>query len=66
MYGDTSAPQLLQTRYRSGPLDMRDSQGYAAGDLRLDVYRNYGAEAATMSCKSSLKSRFASYTLRCR
>src|SRR4051794_9688624 len=23
MYGDTSAPQLLQTRYRSGPLDMR-------------------------------------------
>src|SRR4051812_35162488 len=24
MYGDTSAPQLLQTRYRSGPLDMRD------------------------------------------
>src|SRR4051794_31167532 len=24
MYGDTSAPQLLQTRERSGPLDMRD------------------------------------------
>src|SRR5690349_24559986 len=29
MYGDTSAPQLLQTRERSGPLDMRDLQGYA-------------------------------------
>ena len=46
---------------------MRGIQGYAAGDPGSKVlHTSYGAEAPTMSCKSSLKSRFASYTLRCR
>ena len=45
---------------------MRGDQVYAARASGWTPIRDYGAEASTMSCNSSLKSRFASYTLRCR
>jgi hypothetical protein len=60
MYGDTSAPQLLQTRNRSGPLDMNGNQVYAPERAVSTALHDYGAEAATMSRNSSVKSRFAS------
>ena len=60
MYGDTSAPQLLQTRKRSGPLDMNGNQVYAPEPGASTVLTHYGADAATMSRNSSVQSRFAS------
>ena len=56
MYGDTSAPQFLQTTKRSGPLDM-DDRFYAP---RGRAVRYVGAVAATISRTTSLKSWFAS------
>ena len=60
MYGDTSAPQLLQTRNRSGPLDMNGNQVYAPEAAVSTPLHDYGAEAATMSRSNSVKSLFAS------
>src|SRR3954454_2332530 len=42
MYGETSAPQLLQTRKRSGPLDMTGNQVYAARPQAEKVYVTQG------------------------